>query len=230
MGAADRAGACFGEAEEANLALGAKILDDAGDVLHRHVRVDAVLVVEIDVVGAEALQAALDGAADLLGAAVDVAAMRTGLLVDIPAELGRDQDLVAHAGKRFADHFLVGPRPIDFGGVEEIHAALDRRAQQLDHLRPVGNGARLAVAHGAKGQCADFEALAKFTLFHLFLLSSAVGSKAATSRSRASCRASPPWRRCQADRLWRPNRSRRPLRSRQRRTPRHSEGFASHLW
>ena len=43
----------------------------ADGLLDRHVGVDAVLVVEVDVVGAEALQRALDRAAHVLGRAVE---------------------------------------------------------------------------------------------------------------------------------------------------------------
>ena len=112
----------FGKAEIADLALAYQVLHDARDILHRHVGVDPVLVVEVDVVGPQPLEAALDGAADLGRLAVDAAAMLAGHLVDVPAELGGDLHFVAHPREGLAHHLLVGPRAIDFGRVEKIHA------------------------------------------------------------------------------------------------------------
>ena len=48
MRAADRLHAGLGEAEVLDLALGDQLLDRAGDLFDRHVRVDAVLVEEVD--------------------------------------------------------------------------------------------------------------------------------------------------------------------------------------
>ena len=52
MGAADCLDACLREAEVLDLALVDQLLDGPGDVLDRDVRVDAVLVEQIDAVGA----------------------------------------------------------------------------------------------------------------------------------------------------------------------------------
>ena len=71
VGAADGVGAGFGQAEVQHLALGDQLGDRARGLLDRRARVDAVLVVQVDVVGAEAAQRPLDGGADVGGAAVD---------------------------------------------------------------------------------------------------------------------------------------------------------------
>ena len=52
----------------------------------------------------------------------------------LEAELGRDHDLVADRRERFADELFVRERAIGLGGVEERHAALERRADQRDRL------------------------------------------------------------------------------------------------
>jgi hypothetical protein len=65
VGAADRGGAGLGQAEVADLALGEQFGDGADGVLDRRARVDPVLVVQVDVVGAEALEGSLDGGADV---------------------------------------------------------------------------------------------------------------------------------------------------------------------
>ena len=56
---ADGLHAGLGEAEVPHLALGDQLLDRARHLLDRHVRVDAVLVEEVDRVGAQALQRGL---------------------------------------------------------------------------------------------------------------------------------------------------------------------------
>ena len=56
MRAADRLRARLGEAEVLHLALLDQLLDRAGDVFDRHVRVDAMLIEQVDAVGPQALE------------------------------------------------------------------------------------------------------------------------------------------------------------------------------
>ena len=60
------------------------------------------------------------------------AGLLAGLGIDAEAEFGGDDHLVAERREGLADHFLVGEGAVDFGGVEEGDAALDRRADQRD--------------------------------------------------------------------------------------------------
>ena len=96
-----------------------RLLDGAGDVLDRHVRVDPVLVEKVDAVGFQALEARLRDAFDVLGPAVGAAAARAGLKIDVEAELGGDDDLVADRRERLADEFLVGERAVGLRRVEQ---------------------------------------------------------------------------------------------------------------
>ena len=50
----------------ADLAFGDQLLDRARDLFHRHVGIDAVLVEQIDVIGLEPPQAAVDGGLDVV--------------------------------------------------------------------------------------------------------------------------------------------------------------------
>ncbi len=113
MGAADRINARLGQAEVAHLALGNEVFHGARDVLHRHRRIDAVLVEQVDVVGAQVAQAVLDHDADSRGTAVEA----LGVVAFAEAELGCDDDLVAHRRQRLADDLLV-ELAIGFGGIE----------------------------------------------------------------------------------------------------------------
>ena len=126
----------LGQAEVAHLAGVDELLDGAGDVLDGDVRVDAVLVEQVDGVGAQPPQRAVDGGADVLGPAGDAGLV--AVLVEGEAELGGDDDLVADRLERLADELLVVERAVDLGGVEEGDAAVDRGAQERDHLARVG--------------------------------------------------------------------------------------------
>ena len=68
--AADRLHAGLREAEVLDLALADQVLHGAGDVLDRHVRVDAVLIEEVDAVDLEPLERAVGDLLDVLGPAV----------------------------------------------------------------------------------------------------------------------------------------------------------------
>ena len=56
MGAADGLHAGLGKAEVLHLAAPDEVLDRASNVLDRHVRIDAMLIEEIDGIGLEALE------------------------------------------------------------------------------------------------------------------------------------------------------------------------------
>ena len=130
------AGGGLGQAEVPDLARLDEFLDGAGDVLDRHVRVDPVLVVQVDACRPEPLQRRVGGLPDVLGAAGQARSARPSASKREP-ELGGDDDLVAERCEGFADEFLVDERAVDLGGVEEGDAALDRRPDQRDHLLPV---------------------------------------------------------------------------------------------
>ena len=132
MGAADRLHAGFRQAEVPDLALLDQVLHRAGDILDRHVGVDAVLIEEVDDVGPQPLQRRLGDLADVLRPTVHAAL--AARRVELETELGGDDDLVAYRRERLADDLLVLVRPIGFSGVEEGDAAIDGGADQLDRL------------------------------------------------------------------------------------------------
>ena len=135
----------------------------ADHVLDRHRGVDAVLVEQVDVVGPEPAQRALDGLADVLRAAVH--AVDRALRVELEAELGRDDDAVARALERLErarQQLLVRERPVRFGRVEEGAAELDGAMDRGDGLALValfGRAVRRAHAHEAEAEGGDGQAL-----------------------------------------------------------------------
>ena len=70
-----------------------EFLDRTGDILDWHLRVDSVLVVEVDGVDPEPLQRAVDDLLDDLGPARDPPAWLALDGIDVPPELGGDHDL-----------------------------------------------------------------------------------------------------------------------------------------
>src|SRR3954453_2515783 len=119
----------------------------ADRILDRHVGIDPVLVIEVDRIEAEPLQAGIAGLPDIFGAAIDAvgAAGLAGL-----AELGRDHEVVAPLSlQRAADQLLVLAPAIHVGAVEMIDPEIDRAMDQLHPglvvARPVSAGQRHAA-------------------------------------------------------------------------------------
>src|SRR5262245_36289843 len=71
MGASDRLFARLRQAEIQNFSGADEIADRARDILHRHGRVDAMLIEKIDAIGLQPLERRLGHLADMLWPAVD---------------------------------------------------------------------------------------------------------------------------------------------------------------
>ena len=152
----------------ADLALGDQLGHRADGVLDRGVRVDPMLVVEVDVVSAQALQGALDGGADVRRAAVDGAGSAFG--VRHQAELRRHHHLVTAAPDGPPDQFLVEEGAVDLGGVEVGDTQIQRPVDGADRLG-VAAFTGVVVAghrHGAQADPGDVQ-LAKRDVFHQLL-------------------------------------------------------------
>src|SRR5215213_8659967 len=143
-----------------------QILDGAGHVFDWHCGIDAVLIVEIDAIGPEALERFLDDAPDALRPAV-----QSVRAIDLEAELGRDDNLVADWSERLADQLLVAIGTVDFRRVEERDAALVGIADQTDGLGPVNTRPVVAAAerHVAQAYLRHLQA-SQFPRFHYMCL------------------------------------------------------------
>src|SRR5690348_12100873 len=150
-----------------DLTLGDEVANRAGHVLDRYVRIDPMLVQQIDGFNAEPFQGAFDGLADVLRPAVH-SADAPRLRVDVEAELRRNHDLVTERAQRFPDHLFILEGSVDFGGVEEGHAAFDGVADQLDALFPrKPRAVALADAHASEADRRNAKtATAEFTRLH----------------------------------------------------------------
>src|SRR5262245_55096814 len=92
----------FRETEMQNLSLADQLLDRAGNLFHRHVMVDPVLIEQVNPVSLQALQRSFQRSANTLRRAVHRAAA-----FDVETKLGGDNDTVAYRLKRFTNHLFV---------------------------------------------------------------------------------------------------------------------------
>jgi hypothetical protein len=92
--------------------------------------VDAMDIVQVDVVDAEPLPRAVEGLADMGRAIVEEA---RAVVASANGELGRERHPGATAfvfGQELADHLFAEPIAIDVGRVPEIDAKIERPRQR----------------------------------------------------------------------------------------------------
>src|SRR5438270_806237 len=116
-----------------HLALLNKVLQGSGDIFDGHVRIDAVLVKQIDDVGLQPLERVFGDLLDVLWTTVQPSLL-SGARIEFEPELGGDLYLVTHWSQRFAYEFLISKRTVDFSSVEEGYAAVHGGPDEGDHL------------------------------------------------------------------------------------------------
>ena len=163
----------FRNAPVQDLALADEVGHHARNRLRLDRGVDAVLEVQVDVVGPEACERAPDRSADDLRAGV-----RDERLVDCcagfikgDAELADDLHLIAYVFERRADQFFVvvrvGLGAVCLGGVEKGVANVIGRADHADGFAALGGRAvGMAETHAAEADRRDAQAVAQFTKSH----------------------------------------------------------------
>src|SRR5438128_12035211 len=128
MRATDRLSPCFGEAKVLHLALFDQFFHRASHVFDWHVRINAVLIKQIDGIDLEALERCIRDLLDMLWAAVE--AWRSlhpsgiELRIKIKPEFCCNHNLSAKGSEGFAYKFFICEWAVHFGSVEERDAAL----------------------------------------------------------------------------------------------------------
>jgi len=158
-GAAKSFGAGLGESDMTDLAFLDELRHGVDGFFDGRVGVDAVLVVEVDVIDAETAQAALAGFADIVGFAVDAAGPGIGGVAN-DAEFGGEDDFVALAHDGASDELFVSVRSVDVGGVEEGDAEIDGLVDGGDGFGVVASGVELRHAHAAESFGGNLESAA----------------------------------------------------------------------
>src|SRR5271168_275880 len=169
MRPADSFHAGLGEAEKTHFTLAHQVRHRANRLLDRHLLIHAMLVIEIDMIDAEALERRVAGGAHVLGPAVD-RALAVG--EDLVAELGRDYHPAAMSRERLADQLFVVPGAIDVRSVEEVYPELNRALDRCRGFAVVARTVKLRHPHASEAQFRNLESLiAKLSSFHGLILS-----------------------------------------------------------
>src|SRR2546423_13071661 len=174
MCATDRLHACFGHAEVLDLARLNQFLHRARHVFNRHLRVNPVLIEQVNCLDLESLERALDRPRDLLWPTIQTGRTLhpTGIEIrtEVEPELGGDDNLLAEGSERFAHKLFVQERAVNLGGVEKRDAAFHGCPKKRGHLLLVfGRAVRKTHSHAAQSESRNFQvAISKFALLHCF--------------------------------------------------------------
>ena len=151
----------FAEPQVANLAGLDQLRHRSDSFFNRDVGVNAMLVVEVDVIRAEALQRSVDRASDMRSRAVQRSdrreITRLGGRLEATREFGGDDVLVAVAFDCTADERLVGHRSVELRRIEEVDAEFQRTVNGRDGLVVVARAVEGRHPHAAEPQRRDLE-------------------------------------------------------------------------
>ncbi len=159
VGAADRLGGCFGQAEVTDLAGAHKIGHGTDRIFDRGGAVDAVLVIEIDMVDAEAAERRVAGLAHVVGLAAD--AEEGAVAAAHIAELRGKDHLVAAAADGAADQLFIPEGAVHVGRIEEVAAEVESAVDRGDRRRVVVGAVKLGHTHAAEADGRDRERFAE---------------------------------------------------------------------
>src|SRR5216683_7832882 len=150
-----------------------QVLHGSRNVFNRHIRVNTMLIEQVDGIGPEALERGLGDLLDVLGATVQPG-LFAAVWIKFETELRCNLHLLTHGSEGFAHEFFVGEWTVHLGGIEECDAAFDRRPDHGDHLLLVSSRTvTKAHSHTAEPESRNFQAtVSKFALLHCFSFAS----------------------------------------------------------
>src|SRR6201995_5974459 len=96
-----------------------QVFDGSGGVLYRCVLVDAMLVEQVDGIGAQPLERTLHDLSDVLGATVGAGPLVSILRIRLKPELRRNDDVFSKWCQSLADKLFVRVGAIHLGSVED---------------------------------------------------------------------------------------------------------------
>src|ERR1051325_1164994 len=167
VGAANRLCARLRQAEEPHFTCAHQLGHRANRLFNRRIRIDAMLVIEIDYLYVESLQTGFARRAHVIRSAADAAVFRPIWIAQDP-ELCRDNGLLAATAQRAADQLLVRVRSVNICRIKEIDAQLERAVNRCDRfLLAAPLAVKVRHAHAAKSNRRnDWSTAAEFSLFH----------------------------------------------------------------
>jgi hypothetical protein len=125
-----------------------------------------VLVIKVDRLDAEALQARIAAGLHVFGFATDAAQTWIRFIAQ-DSKFRREENLIALPSNRFADQDLVVAIAIGVGRVEKIYSQLDGTVNCCDRFFVVARAVKFRHAHAAQSQFGDQRAvLSQFSPLH----------------------------------------------------------------
>ena len=106
-----------------NFAFLDQVLHRSRYVFDRHVRVDTVLIEQVDGIDRESLERPLRDLLDVLWPTIQADPLRPAVGIEFEPELGGDRHLPTERSEGFAHEFFVRERAVHFSGVKECDAA-----------------------------------------------------------------------------------------------------------
>src|SRR5271169_3858303 len=140
-----------------NLAFPDQLRQRAHSFLNRRIGINAMLIIEVNVLNAQPLQTSVAGLLHIVRLAIDATNLRVARIADNP-ELCRQHHLVALALDCTSDEFFVFVRPVDVGGIEKVDAEFKRPMNGRDRFGVIASGVKLRHAHAAQSESGNFEA------------------------------------------------------------------------
>ena len=164
VSAAHRLRGGFRKAEPSHLARAHQVGHRSHRVLNGRVGIDAMLVVEVDHVHLQALEARLARIAHVLRCAID--APETAIRAAHVAELGGEDHALAPPRERAPHELLVAPHAVHVGGIEEGHAEVERAMDGRDRFRFVAPAVELRHPHAAQPDGRHFQSCSQLARLH----------------------------------------------------------------
>jgi hypothetical protein len=159
-------GTRFGHADVTDFAFLDEFLHCAERVLDWYVGIDAVLVIEVDIIDAEPSQARLAGAADVIRFSVNISRCEI-FEVALITEFRCEDDFVAPSFNGLADQFFVFERAVHVGGVEQGDAEVKGAMNGRDGFALIARAIKFGHAHATESERRDAQtAFSEFACFH----------------------------------------------------------------
>src|SRR5215471_5397701 len=151
MRATNRGRRSFREAEVAHLAGANQIRHGTDGFFDGSVGINAMLVIEVDGVDAESIQAGVATGTDILRLTADAANIGIGAIAN-NGELGSKENFVAAVANGLADQDLVVAVAVDIGSIQEIDAQFDGAMDCGDRFGVVARAIKFRHAHTPKAK------------------------------------------------------------------------------
>ena len=162
MRAPNRVGRGFGQSQVAHFSRPDQFAHCADCFFNRNRRIDAMLIIQVDMIGLQAFQTGVATSAHIFRPAIH--ADKTAVGAAFVAEFGGENDFVAASGNRAPNQFLVGERAIHIGGVEKVKPQFQRAMNGRNRFvfvafAVIALAVKIRHSHAAQAQRGNFQTL-----------------------------------------------------------------------